>query len=113
MKTAIAAMQENYSSSSSHSHAESNKNFKDAYSWSDVVRRKPKGKGKGKGSGGMGTGEKGVGSDQRGKKSSLMHKGLQCRVLLDLYREQTVNNRKTHSQCQFVPLPGKREVSLG
>ena len=85
-------MQENYSSSSSHSHAESNKNFKDAYSWSDVVRRKPKGKGKGKGSGGMGTGEKGVGSDQRGKKSSLMHKGLQCRVLL--YREQTVNSRK-------------------
>jgi len=32
LKTAIAAMQENYSSSSSHSHAESNKNSKDAWS---------------------------------------------------------------------------------
>ena len=92
LKTAIAAMQENYSSSSSHSHAESNKNFKDAYSWSDVVRRKPKGKGKGKGSGGMGTGEKSVGSDQRGRKQpDAQGPSMQS---ASIYREQTVNSRK-------------------
>ena len=107
LKTAIAAMQENYLSSSSHRDAESNKNFKDAYSWSDVVRRKPKGKGKGKGSGGKGTGEKGVGSDQRGRKQpDAQGPSMQSASIQRAHCEQ----QKTRSQRQFVPLPGKRKV---
>jgi len=55
----------------------------------------------------MGTGEKGVGSDQRGRKQpDAQGPSMQSASIQRADCEQ----QKTHSQRQFVPLPGKRKV---